>query len=181
MRPENEARLAKIKKLSWFLRAICILFMLESLISLFYFMTGPVLGHGRNWGIGILWQGYNGVEFKAYSLAFHERLLALACFTLTTAIAFFCAIQLFRLLGFYSHGEIFTRKAIRQIRLWSFACVAWGIVKLGWWSLVPLAITNSRHYGALDLSTLFNGLIIVAISWFMEMAAEIQEENELTV
>jgi hypothetical protein len=26
-----------------------------------------------------------------------------------------------------------------------------------------------------------NGLIIVAISWFMEMAAEMREENELTV
>jgi hypothetical protein len=58
--------------------------------------------------------------------------------------------------------------------------VAWGIVKLGW-LLMPLVMANSQRWGSVDFSTLVNGLIIVAISWFMEMAAEMREENELTV
>jgi hypothetical protein len=181
MRPENEARLVKIKKLSWYLRVICALFMVLCVLVVAKFATGPVFGHNPNWGIGTVWYYYDGIGFKIYSLTIHERLLALLFYTLTSAAAFFCALQFFRLLGFYSRGEIFTTQAVRQIRLWSFACVAWGIVKLGWWFLVPLAIANSSHHGGFDLTTLFIGLIVVAISWIMEMAAEIREENELTV
>jgi hypothetical protein len=60
------------------------------------------------------------------------------------------------------------------------ACVAWGIVKFGWF-LLPFAMANSRRYQGVELSTVFIGLVVVALSWIMEMAAEIREENELTV
>jgi hypothetical protein len=182
MQPENEIRLAKIKKLSWFFRVICTLFMALCVLQVLFFMTGPIFRHGRDWGIGILWQGYNGVEFKVYSLTLHERVVAAISFALTMTFAFFCGLQLFRLLGFYSRGEIFTRASARQIRLWGFACVAWGIVRVGWLFL-PLVLANSeRHLGTrMDPGAIFTGLGIVAISWFMEMATEMREENELTV
>jgi hypothetical protein len=181
MRPENEARLAKIKNLSSFLRVICALFMAVCVLVVAKFATGPVFGHNPNWGLGTVWYYYDGIGFKIYSLTIHERLLALVFYTLTSAAAFFCALQFFRLLGFYSRGEIFTTQAVRQIRLWSSACVAWGIVKLGWWFLVPLVIANSSRQVWPDVTTIVNGLIILAIAWFMEMAAEMREENELTV
>ena len=180
MRPENEARLAKIKKISWVLRAICALFMLGCLIAFIRSMTGPIFRHGPYWGLGTLWQGYNGVEFKVYSLTARDRGIAAISLVLEYGIAFFCGLQLFRLLGFYSRGEVFTGESARQLRLWGFACVAWGIEKCGWF-LLPLAIANSRRYQGVQLSTIFIGLVIVAISWIMEMAAEIREENELTV
>jgi hypothetical protein len=180
MRPENEARLAKIKNLSWLLRVICILFMAFCVLVVAKFATGPVFGHNKNWGIGTVWYYYYGVGFKIYSLTIRERLVALLFFTLTNAAAFFCALQLFRLLGFYSRGEIFTTQSVRQIRLWSFACVAWGIVKVSW-LILPLVMANTQRVVWPDLTTIFNGLIIVAISWFMAMAAEMHEENELTV
>ena len=180
MRSENEARLAKIKQISWVLRAICALFMLVCLGGFIHFMTGPFFRHGPYWGIGTLWQSYNGVEFKVYSLTVRERVIAAISFSLTYGLAFFCGLQLFRLLGFYSRGEIFTVDSARQLRLWGFACVAWGIVRFGWF-LLPLAITNSRRYQGIELGTVFVGLGVVALSWIMEMAAEIREENELTV
>ena len=180
MRPENEASLAKIKKISWVLRAISALFMLACLAGFFRFITGPIFRHGPYWGIGTVWYGYYGVELKVYSLTVRERAIATLSIALTSGIAFFCGLQLFRLLGFYSRGEVFTRDSVRLLRPWGFACVAWGIVRFGWFFL-PFAIANSRRYQGPELSTVFAGLGIVAISWIMDMAAEIREENELTV
>jgi len=181
MRPKDEVRLAKIRRISWVLSAICVLFMLGCLIAFILSMTGPIFRHGRYWGNGILWQGYSGVEFKVYSLTARERVIVAISLVLEYGAAFFRGLQLFRLLGFYSRGEIFTADSARQLRLWGFACVAWGIVKIGW-LLLPLVIADSRHVQGLDLSSaVFVGLGIVALSWIMEMAVEIREENELTV
>jgi hypothetical protein len=180
MRPENEARLTKVKKISSFLRVLCVLYMLSCAWILWHIARGPIFLHGPYWGIGTAWYTYNGVEFKVYSLVTRERLIAAAFFALYWGIAIRCGLQLFRLLGFYSRGEIFTRKSAGQIRRWGFACVALGIVKLGY-ALLPLLIANSRSTQGMDLSMIVIGVIIVAISWFMEMAAEMREENELTV
>ena len=180
MRPENEARLTKIKKISGFLRVLCVLYMLGCVWMVWVIARGPIFMHGPYWGIGTVWYTYNGVGFKAYSLVTRERVIAAVFFALYWGIAILCGLQLFRLLGFYSRGEIFTRKAAGQIRGWGLACVALGIVKLGY-ALLPFLVANSRRTQGMDLSMIVNGLIIVAISWFMEMAAEMREENELTV
>ena len=180
MRPENEARLAKVKKISGFLRVLCVLYMLSCALVLWSIARGPIFLHGPYWGIGTAFYNYDGVEFKVYSLVTRDRLIAGVFFVLYWGGAILCGLQLFRLLGFYSRGEIFTRKSAGQIRLWGFACVALGIVRLGY-GLLPLLVANSRRTQGMDLSMIVNGLIIVAISWFMEMAAEMREENELTV
>jgi putative transcriptional regulator len=132
---------------------------------------------GPSWGIGTAWYAYNGVEFKVYSLVTRERLIAAVFFALYWGTAILCGLQVFRLLGFYSRGEIFTRKSVSQIRQWGFTCAALGIAKLGY-ALLPLPVANSRNTQGTDLSMIVNGLIIVAISWFMDMATEMQEENE---
>ena len=180
MRPENEARLTKVKKISRFLQVLCVLYMLSCVSTLWLIAKGPIFLHGPYWGIGTAWYTYNGVEFKVYSLVTRERLIAAVFFALYWGIAILCGLQLFRLLGLYSRGEIFTRKSAGQIRRWGFACVALGIAKLSY-ALLPLLVANSRRTQGMELSMIVNGLIIVAISWFMEMAAEMREENELTV
>lgn len=180
MRAENEARLARIKKISRLFQVLCVLYMLACVLLLWHFATGPIFGHGQNWGIGVLWQGYSGLEFKAYSLTFRDRLVAAIVFAMYWGLALLCGLQLFRLLGLYSRGESFTRQSAGQIRRWGIACLALGVVKIGF-ALVPLLVPNSRFTERADLSLITTGLIIVVISWFMEMAAEMREENELTV
>ncbi len=180
MQPENEARLTKIKKISGFLRVLCVLYILLCVHMLWVIATGPIFTHGPYWGVGTVLYTYNGVEFKAYSLVTRDRVIAGVFFALYWGIAILCGVQLFRLLGFYSHGDIFTRKSAGQIRGWGFGCVALGIVKVGY-AMMPFLVANSRRTQDIDYSVLVNGLIIVAISWFMEMAAEMREENELTV
>jgi hypothetical protein len=51
------------------------------------------------------------------------------------------------------------------------------------WAFVPrLVLAHSPDtIHAEGGAQIVHGLIIVAISWFMEMAAEMREENELTV
>lgn len=117
---------------------------------------------------------------------------------------FLCAYYLIRLLRNFSHGEIFTKDSGRQLRLWGIACVLWGTMKLlflfipGGLLIYPvLRGTEAMHRGiqghngdfwlnGAPLSShggdlIVNGLTIVAISWFMVMAVEMREENELTV
>lgn len=110
-------------------------------------------------------------------------MISAVAFALYWGAAILCGIELFRLLGFYRRGEIFTTRSARQIRRWGLACVGMGIVKFAY-AFLPLVVHNSR-LRATDISTLLStaliGLMIVAISWFMEMAAQIREENELTV
>jgi hypothetical protein len=47
--------------------------------------------------------------------------------------------------------------------------------------LVPLIITSTYKNPGEGLSQVVIGLVIVVISWFMEMAAEMREEQELIV
>jgi hypothetical protein len=50
------------------------------------------------------------------------------------------------------------------------------------WLLIERAIMPpTYHVVSIWIDTVVTGLVIVAISWFMEMAAEMREENELTV
>lgn len=180
MRPELEARLTRIRNISWFLRVLSVIYMLGCLYMLWLFATGPVFLHGPNWGIGTAWYTYNGVELKVYSLVTRERVIAALFASLYWGTAILCGAQLFRLLGYYSCGEVFTRRSAGQIRKWGFACVAFGIAKLGY-ALLPLLVANSRLTQGADFGVVASGLIFIGISWFMDMAADMREENELTV
>jgi hypothetical protein len=180
MRPENEKRLNKFKKISGFLRWPCALFMLLSAPITWYFATGPIFRHTRYWGIGVAWYDYFGINFKVYSLTAVERGAAAVLFALYWGAALACAFQLFRLLGLYSRGEIFTQRSAAQMRRWGMACVGWGLTKLCF-NFVPLVMANVQVTRRFDPSLVLNGLIIIAISWAIDMATEIREENELTV
>ena len=182
MLPENEARLRKIKWISGILRAMCKVFLvlcvLGFLLRMFVLVSsgGPIPGGGH----GIIWEGYNGVAFNVYDLTGRERVVAGILFALTWGVVFKCGYHLHRLLGYYSRGEVFSMESAGQIRQWGIACVLWGVLKFGW-LLVPFLIANASRKPGDGLSLIVNGLIIVAISWFMEMAAEMREEHELTV
>jgi hypothetical protein len=134
--------------------------------------------------------GLDGVEFnisEVYGVTDRDLItdsdrvvfgfiLALGC-----GILFNCGYQLHRLLSNYSRGDIFTKESAGQIRKCGLACVLLGIFDLGV-ELAPRLIENlhSKQPGG-GLSQLCIGLVIVAISWFMEMAAEMREEQDLVI
>jgi len=180
MRPENEARLKKIQAISGLLRAVCTVFLVL-----------PVFA--ELWGLWYL--------FSVHGMPIRTRFVMGANYTLQWAAMFLFVYYLHRLLGNYSRGEIFTRDSAVQIRRWGLVFVLWGGIQFvsmfvpGAELSHPAPVgTNSptqsygvevkdhlsdwQRYGG---GRMVNGLIIVAISWFMEMAAEMREENELTV
>jgi hypothetical protein len=179
MRPENEARLKKVQAISGLLRAVCTAFLVLTAI--------------------------NGLVIVAYIFFVHgapmrSRTLGAAHFAVPWAGMFFSLYYLLRLLGNYSRGEIFTRDSAMQICRWGLVCVLWGALQFAeiyvpwavWAHPAAIAASDRQNYGAEVKDRLMdwqehgggrmvNGLIIVAISWFMEIAAEMREENELTV
>ncbi len=164
MRAENEVRLRKIRWVSRVLLVIC-----KVILGLYVLVLGIfVLMFCMWWGVPDGF-GSGGARFVAVGL-----LAVLA------GLLFKCGYHLYRLLVNYSRGEIFTTGSAEQIRQWGIACVLGGAVKFGC-AFVPLAVLKEHTEPGQGLGSVVNGLIIMAISWFMAMAAEMKEENELTV
>ena len=167
MRPENAARLRKIQLVSKVLRAVCKVFL--GLCGLGF--LGAVLCLMGLGGIGDQF-GSGGA-----------RLVVAGLLVVTSGVAFKCGYHLDRLLGNYSRGEIFTKESAGQIRQWGIACVLWGVARFAILFLprVPAIRALFRPGQVQGLGLVVNGLIIVAISWFMELAAEMREEQDLIV
>ena len=207
MRPENEARLKKIRGISGLLRVICKMFLALIVWIELLTLAAAVLGRG---GMVL---GQDNYYFNVQEMSIGSRIVIGVYFTLQLAGWFFCIFCLHQLLGKYSRGEIFTQDSCRQIRRWGLACVLWGAMQF-FWVYVPGAVlphtvqvrnvrnlkiygqdvivqepeiqpgsirVNGMHVQVHGMGMMGNGLVIVVISWFMEMAVEMREENELTV
>ena len=166
MRPENEARLKKIRWVSRILRVICQVILLLFLSVLITFgLMFCAWGLPPDWGLGGIRMVVVGVLASLMGLLLKSL------------------YHLYRLLGNYSRGEIFTRGSAEQIRQWGIAWTLMGVVKFSIRFLprVVLSHMNGPSEGLDGLDEVVSGLIIVAISWFMEMAAEMREEQDLIV
>jgi hypothetical protein len=188
MRPENEARLRKIRLVSSILRGVCKLVLglivLEGVrIEQKILFPGKVL-------LGVY--GTLGFWFPVAPLTARGRVVVGLLAAVMVAIIFKCVYHLHRLLGYYARGEVFTGDSVWQLRQWGWMCALWGVMKITW-PLIERAIAlhQPSALGTIVLhqpsalvfpgDMVVTGLGIVAISWFMEMAAEMREENELTV
>jgi hypothetical protein len=134
----------------------------------------------------VLAGGYTDFDFldTTYPVAaasFRSRLALIIVSNLWLAVKLKRMYHLFKLFGNYSCGEVFTRGSARQIR-------QIGVTGL---LLLPVSIlcqfvpaglmarpTHALGYGIDDALA---GVVVIAISWIMELAAELQEETELTV
>jgi uncharacterized membrane protein len=119
--------------------------------------------------------------FVIAELSLPSRLLLLTVILLTFGVVFKCFFHLNQLLGNYSRGEIFTAKSAGLIRQLGITCVLWGVLNLGS-AFLPLVI-SPQHPKSFEseFGFVIIGIIIIVISWFMEMAVELQEENDLTI
>jgi len=189
MRPENEARLARIRRISEILRGICKVFL--GLCVLGFLIQSRILATTRCQTEGVVHcvysLGFSGMEFNVSDVTDHdlvtdfERVVVGFILALGYGVLFNCGYQLHQLMGNYSRGDIFTTESAGQIRKWGLACILWGAFNLGL-SLAPHLIANAHYMqSGGGLSQVGIGLVIVAISWFMEMAAEMREEQDLVI
>lgn len=173
MRPEIEARLRKVRRISSVLRAGCKVLLVLIVIS--YLMVLVVLLANR----GSV--GYFDVWFQIRDLGAGGRLLVLAMSTLTSAVWLWCFYQLHQLFGSYSQGHIFTREAVGHLRQMGVACVLWGVMKIQWVHLSHALSMPATGPTQVSAELIPIGIIVVVVAWFMDMAVDLQEENELTV
>ena len=88
--------------------------------------------------------------------------------------------HLYRLLGNYGRGDIFTTESAGQIRQLGITVLLWYGANI-LWAVTAAAVEPSPFSIQFRSESLVTGPIIIVISWFMEMAAEMREENELTI
>jgi Protein of unknown function (DUF2975) len=174
MRPENEARLRKIRRMSMVLRWFCK--GLLALIVVGFLLAAGALLANRGGSIG-----YFDVWFRVGDLSLGHRLMVLALSAATSAVWFACIYQLHQLFGNYSVGEIFTRGSVGHLRLMGVACVLWGVMKIAWMGLGHALSANPSGPAQVTAETIPIGIIILVVAWFMDIAVDLQEENELTV
>jgi hypothetical protein len=174
MRPENEAKLRKIRRISTLLRWVCK--GLLALIVIGFVMATVALLANRGGSVG-----YFDVWFRIGDLTLGHRLLVLALSALTSAVWFMCIYHLHELFGNYSLGQIFTRGSVGHLRQLGIACVLWGAMKILWVGLSRALSANPLGPTQVSAEIIPIGIIILVVAWFMEMAVDLQEENELTV
>ena len=61
------------------------------------------------------------------------------------------------------------------------ACVLWGVMKVLWVGLERALAGTTPVPVQVSAEIIPIGLIVIVVAWFMDMAVDLQEENELTV
>jgi hypothetical protein len=121
------------------------------------------------------------MTFQVADLTLFHRLLLIALSILTWGVMFKCIYHLYRLFGNYSRGEIFTRGSVSQLRQWGIACLLWGVMNVLWLGLWIATSANVPSSLQIHNDSFAIGIIIIVIAWFMDMAVDLREENELTI
>jgi Protein of unknown function (DUF2975) len=172
MRPESEAKVNRIKKVSAMLRFIC-----KGLLALVTFV-GLCATAYVTFGIGRI--DFDGMVFQTGGLSLGLR-LTLGIVTVTTwSVLFKCLYHLHSLFGNYSHGEVFTRCSVGQLRQFGIGCVLWGVMSFLWLLSLATSMHPMKTFRG-DADALAIGAVIILIAWFMEMAVDLREENDLTI
>ena len=113
-------------------------------------------------------------------LTFPARLALAVATALMLAVSIKGFYHLNRLLSNYGRGDIFTAESAGQIRQLGITVLLWFGVNL-LFAVTAAAIEPTPFSIQFHGDSLVIGPIIIVISWFMEMAAEMREENELTI
>ncbi len=172
MRSENQTKLNKIRRVSVVLRVLC-----KGLLGLIA-CIGVASIVCVTFGVGGI--DFDGIVLKTGGLGVGHR-LALGLVTgVAWAILFKCLFHLHLLFGNYSRGEIFTRYSVGQMRKFGIACVLWCVANFLWLLSLALSMRSATTFSA-NAGAFVVGAVIIAIAWFMEMAVEMREENDLTI
>ena len=124
---------------------------------------------------------YGSQIFVIAQLGRPARLILGLLVVATAGVILKALYHLRRLLDNYSRREIFTAGSARQIRQFGLSCVLWGVLKVVWAFLPLVLLKNPPRSFAGSVDALVMGAVIVGISWFAEMAANLREESDLTI
>lgn len=188
MRPETQKKLEKIRRIGkvfsgvwWGLTVLTVLLLFVAVIR---------IAGGRGVGISGLSMTITsnpvasafGIEIPLAALATAQRVILALVVALALAVQLKALMHLRRLFESYSRGNVFTVEAAHEIRQLGITGILWIVPNILWvaacFFLARERMPTSIH---LELGAVALGLIVTFISWFMDAAAELREENELTI
>ncbi len=172
MRPDNSKKLRKIRKVSIVFGGVSV--VLSAVVAL----LGLAAVVCVVFGVGGI--NFEGVLFQTGGLSLGHRLILGAVTGVAWAVLFKCFYHLWRLFGNYSRGEIFTRESVGQLRLSGIACLLWGVMSFLWMLSLAVSLHPTKSFGG-HFESFSIGAVLVVIAWFMDMAVDLREENELTI
>ncbi len=173
MKPETEKKLNKIKRISKILRTICKVLLAIAVCVFLLAMVAILNGRAT--------LNFFDVSILLATLPLSCRLGLAVITAFTMAITFKWLYHLYRLFGNYGTGNIFTTESAGQIRQLGITALLWFGVNILWAVAAFAFVRPPPQTLQFHSDSLVIGAVIIVISWFMEMAAEMREENELTV
>ena len=127
-----------------------------------------------------------GIRFAGIAADGTVRAFAALTVVLSAAVVAKFFLHAIKLFGLYSQGEYFTAQSVAQIRQLGIALMLVPAV----WLVGPLAmlILGSEASGDASVSLLsaptsqlVSGFIVIFVSWLMDLARELREEQDLVV
>jgi hypothetical protein len=187
VRPEARQKLARIAKIGKTLTGACqgllILTGLVLVIAVYRILTGHGVAIAA---LNMATQRDGAVTAFGLTIPLPatllERITLGAVVVLAFGLQMKALLHLRRLFDHYSHGDIFTSSSAREIRNLGITGMLWVIPNVVWvaasFAFSPATTPSSIH---LELGWVALGIVVTFISWFMDVAAELREENELTI
>jgi hypothetical protein len=194
MSPETETRLAQVKKYSASLTTV---FLFASLVLAFAGLIGLIIVLTANESQRIASTiAFGGASFTGEEITWTVKIVVAIGMALSVGIALKLLHHLAALFGHYAKGEIFTSETVRQIReigisvflfvtVWLYGLLAHYV--LG----VPGAVRQAAESGIEvrgwgvglpePLTVVLAGIMIIVVSWIMDVGRELREEQDLTV
>lgn len=174
MRPEAEKKKKRIMQFSQVFRKFCQGFLALAALGFLASIVASLAGRGTILAFD--------TAVPLSLLALPQRLIMLAIIGLAMGALLKGLYNLQRLFGSYAHGEVFTRDAVSDIRQLGIAALLWAAANVIWTASVPsLLVSQPIHVYEFHPDSLVIGIVVIGVSWFMEMAVEMREENELTI
>jgi Protein of unknown function (DUF2975) len=175
MRQETELKLDRIKRISSRLRTVCKCLLVLTAILFVVAAAGILVGSG------VTIRSFDLV-FPVSTLALPGRLGLIALLGLSLGVIAKALYHLDQLFGDYARGEIFTTRTAGHIRRLGITAILWTGVNMIWLVaaliLLPSPAPTTFQF---HLDALLIGVVVIVISWFMDAAAEMREENDLTI
>jgi|SRR5579883_1628897 len=175
MRPELEKRLAAIRRFSLIFKWVCQgLFVLLTLL-LVICVVGIIAG-------GDVSVTAFDISLPVRSLVLRQRILLAIIGALGLSVPLKGLYHLVRLFRDFAKDKFFTSDSAGQIRQLGVTALLWAAANFVWIA-VAFAFAD-RHLPRViyfHADSIVIGATVIVVSWFMEMAAEMREENELTI
>lgn len=174
MRPELERKLHRIQSFSQVLRRICQGALLVMFLLSLACIAGICIGGGiiRAFDISV----------PLHALGMNQRILMALVTLLGIAVPIKGLYHLERLFRNYAEGRIFTVASAGEIRQLGVTALLWAAANLVWIAAAfTLTERHLPHSFYFRMDSIAIGVTVIVISWLMEMAAAMREENELTI